>query len=608
MAEAAGVALAVLPLLISAIEDFGKIRQIFRRFRKYGDELNDFQSEIKVQRTIFREECRLLLAQVVGDEDASEMLIDPSHNSWNDEKLDTDMSTYLGSSGDACMENIRMLQKRLRSIEGDGDELGQNVLTSKKSQQQSQPPESKTWRRAMREKLKFTFSESSLSQNIEKIRDLNASFHRITDQLSRTSSRRIDSLAPTSIDQRRDIEKFQIIQKASTHLYGALASACTIHNEHVANFSLQPIFAPNAESQVRFNVSFSPTSSFNMQRSTLSGEPVWFTVESAVCTSLRKAAARAEAAPTSTSSLQKRQDSAGSSSVVNTQKRRKVVRFVSPDRPAVAVAISTFPQLSPTLRPNFCTKIKNCPRHLAPSESCLGPLDEGADIQHLVYLASRPSEAEDEEIKSLDDLLQTISHPTGRLPLYKKFRFCRLLATAVLQFHATPWLKNSWRSQDILVSKSLEGHDPNGLRQNELELESLYTNVPIRCCESSDNCTSAYPTYAFPPNQFLFGLGSIMLEIAFEKPLRNLRKSSDLDQCLDVRHTDFFTAQRLSATDLASTEMGLPFGNMVRKCIFCDFGKGQDLNKPELQASVYREVVCELSRLEDSFRKLQLGL
>ena len=53
--------------------------------------------------------------------------------------------------------------------------------------------------------------------------------------------------------------------------------------------------------------------------------------------------------------------------------------------------------------------------------------------------------------------------------------------------------------------------------------------------------------------------------------------------------------------------MGSSYSKIVKKLLQCDFGCGDDLNEPELQASYYKEVVCELDRLEQGFRELQLG-
>jgi hypothetical protein len=53
--------------------------------------------------------------------------------------------------------------------------------------------------------------------------------------------------------------------------------------------------------------------------------------------------------------------------------------------------------------------------------------------------------------------------------------------------------------------------------------------------------------------------------------------------------------------------LGLPYAKIVRRCLGCDFGEDTDLNAQSLQAAFYRDVVCELERLERAFAMLQLG-
>ena len=96
----------------------------------------------------------------------------------------------------------------------------------------------------------------------------------------------------------------------------------------------------------------------------------------------------------------------------------------------------------------------------------------------------------------------------------------------------------------------------------------------------------------------------MLLELAFEAPLQSMRRASDLEGGQDDRHSEFFTAKRLRPT--VSAKMGGRYGEVVRKCLYCDFGKGDDLNQPGLQEAFYSEVVCELEKLEDSFKGLQL--
>lgn len=68
MAEVA-IVLAVLPLIISAAENYKNVYLPFERFRNFAPEVRHFLCKLKIQRTLFREECRLLLAQVAGNEE-----------------------------------------------------------------------------------------------------------------------------------------------------------------------------------------------------------------------------------------------------------------------------------------------------------------------------------------------------------------------------------------------------------------------------------------------------------------------------------------------------------------------------------------------------------
>jgi hypothetical protein len=54
--------------------------------------------------------------------------------------------------------------------------------------------------------------------------------------------------------------------------------------------------------------------------------------------------------------------------------------------------------------------------------------------------------------------------------------------------------------------------------------------------------------------------------------------------------------------------MGAPYARVVRKCLAGEFGRGtRDLGEAGLREAFYRDVVCELERLEGAFGRLQLG-
>lgn len=428
----------------------------------------------------------------------------------------------------------------------------------------------------------------------------------MTDQLSKRHEPRPTGVNQISREQRKNIERFRLVQNVSTHLYKALGTACTVHKDHVAHISLDPTLAEGKDPQVCFSVSFCPLTNLTVTGTTSLDDPVWVSIESIVKTSIDAGSSNVNVSLSAVNQTRKRGSQPNLNGSCSAQKRIKVVRFVDSHSPPMTVAVPATSPMSQVLRPNFCTRIRNCKRHSDNPSICLGPLDENSIFEHRVYIPSQTTVENHKQISSLEQMFGTVSSTT-RMPLYEKCRYSRLLATALLQFNATPWLTRTWRCQDILISKSLANVDDSNSTARKVNLASLYANVPVRAIDNSATLTANDLVNTFAPNAFLFSLGVIMLEIAFESPIRSMRKAVDVDQCLDDRYTDFFTARRLNDTSLVSTQMGLRFSEVVRKCIHCDFGRGHDLNKPELQEGVYREVVCELSALEAKFRELQLG-
>lgn len=105
-------------------------------------------------------------------------------------------------------------------------------------------------------------------------------------------------------------------------------------------------------------------------------------------------------------------------------------------------------------------------------------------------------------------------------------------------------------------------------------------------------------------NPILFGLGVMLLELAFEMPLRTMQLQCDLQDGLQSPFVENLTATRISST--TSTKLGSRYSEVVRKCLYCDFGEGHDLDKRDLQKNFHRDVVCELDYLEANFRDLGL--
>ena len=117
MAEVAGFVLAVLPLLISAVEHYEDCWRPLVRYCMFTSKVDHFQQRLKTQKTIFRNECRILLESVLEHDVASRMLEDKTHVNWNSQAIEKQLLEQLASSKEACLTIIAQVTEQLKVVE-----------------------------------------------------------------------------------------------------------------------------------------------------------------------------------------------------------------------------------------------------------------------------------------------------------------------------------------------------------------------------------------------------------------------------------------------------------------------------------------------------------
>jgi hypothetical protein len=115
---AIGLTLGVVPLFISVIENYEEILQPFVVYRRYEKEINRFASKLDTQKTVFFNECQLLLSSVTSSQDLalSKILTDPSHPSRSDRELSQKLRQLLGSSFEACVSILQSINATLEKV------------------------------------------------------------------------------------------------------------------------------------------------------------------------------------------------------------------------------------------------------------------------------------------------------------------------------------------------------------------------------------------------------------------------------------------------------------------------------------------------------------
>ncbi len=160
------------------------------------------------------------------------------------------------------------------------------------------------------------------------------------------------------------------------------------------------------------------------------------------------------------------------------------------------------------------------PKGMSMSTSPLGSYD---GCNSIVYIATPPS--------SLD------RQAMGRIPQYQRLGLAERLAVAVLQYHTSPWLKRSWRSEDVHFFCI----DENGPMQEPRSFESSHLNVRGSRPNGPVSRASTFPPYTLSRNSVFFSLGVVLLEIAYCANLETLQRSTDLDNSAEDHYTNFLS-------------------------------------------------------------------
>ena len=87
------------------------------RYCNFTSKVDQFQQKLKTQKTIFRNECRILLESVLECDVASRMLEDKTYVNWNSQIIEKQLLEQLASSKEACLTIITQVTEQLKVVE-----------------------------------------------------------------------------------------------------------------------------------------------------------------------------------------------------------------------------------------------------------------------------------------------------------------------------------------------------------------------------------------------------------------------------------------------------------------------------------------------------------
>lgn len=281
----------------------------------------------------------------------------------------------------------------------------------------------------------------------------------------------------------------------------------------MAHFNLKVEHEPRPDAMIpelKFNMAFTHLTLAGLSQ----GEPIWFVVDTRFEDSVTtKGVEDLPKLDQLTVSL-KRQTSPPGGCVKSHAKNR--VRFqTSTETPIDGVLSSPLSNTllsMPSIQRDFCDYLRRCMvQHACKPDACMALLAAREGCKHLVYPSPPTISHESRQALSLEQYIASISSNKVILPfpLYERLRLAKALATAVLQYHGTPWLKLTWRSQDVVFF----GQRKDLLNRATPNFSIPHLNVKVRGPNGQDPQGICH-SRNLAPNSVLFGLGVMLLEIA----------------------------------------------------------------------------------------------
>lgn len=191
-------------------------------------------------------------------------------------------------------------------------------------------------------------------------------------------------------------------------------------------------------------------------------------------------------------------------------------------------------------------------------------------------------------------------HGNHKMNPLDKWRLGGALSRAVLQYHSTPWLRETWMDKNILFFEKKSAEDSGLLKSPHLHLFRQIND------DTNKTLSEIYDDRSIK-NKTLFQLGTILLELEFEDSLESIveRWNTTLPRTEHV--TGSLTDRLLVPKRHAGENLGVKYGKIVRMCLDCDFGLGlsdYSLNDKALQKAFYLQTVCQFEKLLPSFEKI----
>ncbi|OQD62610.1 hypothetical protein PENPOL_c011G04151 [Penicillium polonicum] len=550
--EAAGVALAILPLVINQLDNYVQGLETIKSFgaKRYRRELESYSSSLGTQQAIFVNTLERALDGVVEYEDGlDELRNNPLGNLWKRQSLQTSLHEKLGRDfypfNQMMIEIATLLEELSRKLG-----LDKNVSVNSRVDQSAIKKEVK--------KFKDIFSKSIYLDLFARIDAANKILNTLVEQSDYRSTIQKQRIS------KRPLLRQKRAQKSARSLHNAIIRGkywkCACMDQHSIHFVLsyppEDINDGSKESShgPRFRMIFPSNSSIDLGKG-------WCEIE-------------AESDP-----IQSSVDTLNQDKVPFAKKKAKV-QFAfdtsSEDKSPMMSDMSSVPPIV-----DICSTLST----VGTSGETNAPIGFISDENHRHNMYYVRKLAGNLRSQSLAELIAA-SSDVFKAPIGGSFLFTRghrlrvavNLACSVLQFHGS-WLKRQWRSRDIMFT-----NNPSG------DIDKPYVLWNVGCELDSWSLCRDKPTFSLIQSEILFPLGLVLVELSLCQTLEALRIPEDDDPV--EAYVNLKTATRL--LQVVVEQSGAEYEKVARRCLLWPGTKDSTLESEQMQDEIFQLIISPL--------------
>jgi hypothetical protein len=494
-----GTCLGGIPIVLEAYDRYWDLSAGCSTFRNYSKELAKLDTIMKAQKTLFRGNVVKLLIAITNDPEKARDLLSLDQTDGRDELRG--LKILANNRLDSMKEAFESWEMCLRQVFSAVTAICLEVETFRFSNlplsDQSTPP--KELLKQLPKRFRLCWKKNEVQDSIRELRDFISDFNELTARIindlhevqsTRAPVRRMSNLRRSN--NLYSLEKYDQIRVASFRLYNtfALRWSCAQHATHAAAISLaNDNVVSRAHSQkppdgIKFEIAISceaatPThceTPIMLEVDSVSPDSVdvpvidepdqaWVAVldnmskhaqqmrvekRGTVRNKLVKKAVRFNTAEATELTTASNDGVRNTPSVVDERKARsKSEEDTDVDTAMDFMTNTSFtrePMIDLDIIPDFCLHFQ-IPRPVSTS-ACVGYIMD-ANL-HRFYLTP-PERQLSKKQKSLAEIISWVSEDelTRSLPRTAMAHLASSLAVAVLQYHSTPWLPETWQSSHV---------------------------------------------------------------------------------------------------------------------------------------------------------------